>query len=547
MEWIRHCQKNHEECKPPSLKVSNLKVIDCDTRTIVPLPQGTPYATLSYVWGTSDETGCDLGNELTFCIPQGFEDAILSATKIGLRYLWIDRYCIDQTSADKHRQIQQMDQIFSSAAITLIHAHGRNPHNSLPGVGSNFRRNAHHMSIMGRNLVLVPDPPSDIAHTIWSSRAWTFQETYLSKRTLVFTQSQLYFQCMAEHRCETIWPALENTDSLVPTSRHAIPSNTWYNSCALCMQAFEPTRTDDFLPPFLTFKVFLSQYLGRDLSFPSDLLNAFMGFLHHLWKQDPPMYHLWGICFQAALAKTTREGIPKSFDFVEQLLWSPVKRSGSGPLIKIHGIPSWTWSAWNGLSDCHWPSRSWRENRWADTFDLHVRVEDQSGQILTISQYIELMSRSFNMYNFHPHLLISGWIAMVNLYSAPFRPRYYVNGCDRAEAFDVSGTVQLFDVEVMDVQLPDDPEWDFACLYSDTWPVLLFVPKGEEPQDLVNVSGLTLKPVVAGSQVYQRVGVLEEAEFQPMTLDAERGGRLRKAHWESGLAVDCEWRSIKLV
>ncbi len=39
---------------------------------------------------------------------------------------------------------------------------------------------------------------------MWSSRAWTYQEGLLSRRRLLFTESQVYFQCMEMHCWEGI-------------------------------------------------------------------------------------------------------------------------------------------------------------------------------------------------------------------------------------------------------------------------------------------------------------------------------------------------------
>lgn len=49
-------------------------------------------------------------------------------------------------------------------------------------------------------LVLIstlPDPRHAIRHSAWSTRGWTYQEGALSRRRLVFTRGQLYWECRA--------------------------------------------------------------------------------------------------------------------------------------------------------------------------------------------------------------------------------------------------------------------------------------------------------------------------------------------------------------
>ena len=53
-------------------------------------------------------------------------------------------------------------------------------------------------------LVSTLDPRSDIAKSKWNTRAWTYQEALLSRRRLVFTPRQVYFQCRGMHCVESI-------------------------------------------------------------------------------------------------------------------------------------------------------------------------------------------------------------------------------------------------------------------------------------------------------------------------------------------------------
>jgi hypothetical protein len=76
----------------------------------------------------------------------------------------------------------------------------------------------------------------------------------------------------------------------------------------------------------------------------------------------------------------------------------------------------------------------------------------------------------------------------------------------------------------MHSKLPDDLAWNPCCLPSDVWPILLFVNGRAGFRHPITVIGLVLKPVIAESRVYHRVGVLDEDNFKTMKkLGTERG------------------------
>jgi len=64
--------------------------------------------------------------------------------KLGYRYLWVDRYCINQgNEEEKADQCGKMDLIYQNADLTIIAAIGDNPTYGLPGVGLRKRKPKH--------------------------------------------------------------------------------------------------------------------------------------------------------------------------------------------------------------------------------------------------------------------------------------------------------------------------------------------------------------------------------------------------------------------
>ena len=107
------------------------KVIDCEQLCVVNAPQDCRYAALSYVWGAGGQlTGSskeqpaarnvgDSDNVLAArqeCVIDGkpveavVADAIVVTSGVGLRYLWVDRWCIPQEESESRRmELVNMD------------------------------------------------------------------------------------------------------------------------------------------------------------------------------------------------------------------------------------------------------------------------------------------------------------------------------------------------------------------------------------------------------------------------------------------------------
>lgn len=170
---------------------TSLRVIDCLSLQIVSLPLGHQYVALSYVWGSYGTSNKD-----TFDIrqaPATIQDAISAAQELGYRYLWVDRYCIDQSDhAQKHSIIQQMGKVYNGASVTFIAAAGSNPQHGLPGVRTRGRSLHVEVCLKGSyQLSLCGRPGPSIENSVWMTRGWTYQEALLSSTRCFFTDDQL--------------------------------------------------------------------------------------------------------------------------------------------------------------------------------------------------------------------------------------------------------------------------------------------------------------------------------------------------------------------
>jgi hypothetical protein len=224
--WLQQCQDTHGlKCASQNqLLVPHMMVIDCYTRRLEPVSKA-PYVALSYVWGKFDaSTQFPYLETLPMNLPKTIEDTITVTKEIGIRYLWIDRYCINQErKGHAMSQIRRMDSIYNNAAITIIAAAGHGPSYGLPGVSSCKRQT--HPSVMLDQHHLIHTMLSTtnvIAESILATRGWTYQEGVLCQRRLAFTDQQVYFECPRMSCYESFkmpWPvAGEDGHQKFPTS-----------------------------------------------------------------------------------------------------------------------------------------------------------------------------------------------------------------------------------------------------------------------------------------------------------------------------------------
>ncbi|KAH7356240.1 heterokaryon incompatibility protein-domain-containing protein, partial [Pyrenochaeta sp. MPI-SDFR-AT-0127] len=194
--WLRRCRETHlEACNRVHGRTHTLRLIDCKTRRLIVAKQGQPYICLSYVWGEAVHKA-EFSTELPDVVPKTVEDAMFVAVNLEIPYLWVDRYCIDQANPlEKHNLIQNMDRVYQNADITIIAAVGDNPHYGLPGVRGTSRQRQLSLTVGEHTFVTAEEVAGQVKKSTWMSRGWTFQEMLLSRRRLIFTESQMYFQC----------------------------------------------------------------------------------------------------------------------------------------------------------------------------------------------------------------------------------------------------------------------------------------------------------------------------------------------------------------
>jgi hypothetical protein len=128
-----------------------------------------------------------------------------------------------------------------------------------------------------------------ISGTVWSSRGWTFQEGLLTRRALVFTDHQVYWNCPEESWCEYRHTEFQDL-------KH-VPAHT--KSILASIHAKETIQLHDngeltILCAFGMYIQKVEQYTEREFGDYGDVLWAFLGILKALKNRFPKGY-IWGM------------------------------------------------------------------------------------------------------------------------------------------------------------------------------------------------------------------------------------------------------------
>ncbi|KAE9364342.1 HET-domain-containing protein [Stipitochalara longipes BDJ] len=334
--WLARCNTHHGEVchevlttytngPSPSITLIDLRQ-KCLTIPTVPVE----YVALSYVWGETPGSlmattktlpylftpGALATLETSSQIPRTILDAMHLTTEMGVNYLWVDRLCIVQDNIRHfNEQLQQMASIYANTCFTIIATGGRDANHGLSGIGGQSLPRRYEQTYFEFSPeVKVLCEPHEEAHgglPAWYTRAWTFQERAVSRKTLVVGANTVYWLCR-----RSWWHEYTTGDALAVIGAQANLERWPFH--ALTVQRW---------PDFRQYTNLVSGYNRRVLSFESDALKAFAAILNALGPSFPG-----GFLF----------GVPE-FLFDLGLLWSV-----DGPLKLRKDFPSWSWLGWSG-------------------------------------------------------------------------------------------------------------------------------------------------------------------------------------------------------
>ncbi|KAK3687180.1 heterokaryon incompatibility protein-domain-containing protein [Podospora appendiculata] len=394
--WLQECFHTHGPACSTTWRgaVDNLKVIDCATRNIIVAPPNSNYVALSYLWGP--QSAAQRAEKINHdrltgpLIPRVVEDALVATTALGIPYLWVDKYCINQAaSAEKDRLIRQMDKIYDGAAVTLIAAHGLDAEAGLPGIS--IPRTAQSTLTIGNRVFLpVTDPLAEVKRSKWATRAWTYQEGLLSRRRLIFTPSVVYFQCHASYSAENM---------ATPTPSLPLRDESYFYADVF------PTIRLGSTPRDVHERI--TDYTVRELSFDADALNAIRGIFKRY--EAAGVFHLWGLPFRAEGAGVGGREVVR--DVAGALCWFT---HSPGMEQRREGFPCWSWTGWKGLDQVvvWWaPRYGFSLTPVDEELDLKVWVlEERDGreERVMVEEYLERVRAGADFTDFKQEIVVQG-------------------------------------------------------------------------------------------------------------------------------------------
>jgi hypothetical protein len=292
--WVRVCDQKHKDCAFLSANRPQPKrILDISgPRPVVihtNFEEGR-YIALSYCWGKSGKN--ILLTEATFdqftstgidtdTLPKTIQDAIVVCRSLGIRYLWIDALRIVQREPDLKDFIAEaprMSDYYGNAYLTLIAgsaqdcAEGflnkRNDPKSAP-CEIIYDRTDFPTDKDMEGTVKVFLSPSQSRGPV-QDRAWTFQESALSQRSLIYGPEQIQFVCPT---CAIFedgeFQKISSPDERLPFNPTGYPKIhhlvRHHDKAAVLFRAYE-----------IWFGVLYS-YTSRDLSDSQDKLAAIAG------------------------------------------------------------------------------------------------------------------------------------------------------------------------------------------------------------------------------------------------------------------------------
>nr|OQO27333.1 hypothetical protein B0A51_07587 [Rachicladosporium sp. CCFEE 5018]OQO30178.1 hypothetical protein B0A51_03522 [Rachicladosporium sp. CCFEE 5018] len=319
-----------------------------------------PYATLSHCWGskpicvlTADNIAAYMSSVPWDMLTKSFRDAIVTARRLGIRYIWIDSLCIlqagDGSDQDWREHATAIRSVYSRSMLNISIARAesgdegafvtRDPssvtachvlwqveyHPKSVELTASFwtiRRATQHASAAVRTLPLY-------------FRGWVVQERYLAPRVVHFGSDRIFWECNEEPWIDESFP---DGFSCCPDYEPVIgwPFNSTHVVQPKSVSGLGP-GIPNLTSAYALWHETIDAYRSCDLSFPDkDILVALAGIAERFGRSYEHQY-VAGL-FEAHLP----------YD----LLWQH-----KGERSEIYRAPTWSWASIDGPINMRWTNR----------------------------------------------------------------------------------------------------------------------------------------------------------------------------------------------
>ncbi|CAN9327746.1 unnamed protein product [Alternaria alternata] len=224
--WLENCNQAHiDTCAPQDnqtqlpkrlidvSKIDKPKIVD--SATLTNSAENRRYLAFSHKWGVMPANATTTVHNLPARrrgipeeeIPKSFANAIAITKALGCRYLWIDSLCINQrchdNDGDFKEQAGSMQSVYANAYCVIAAS-------SAEGATEGFLQRdtrACSGSVKKGDIYIsavTNDFDRDVLNSPLARRSWVLQERALARRTIFFTNRQMYWECGQGVRCETL-------------------------------------------------------------------------------------------------------------------------------------------------------------------------------------------------------------------------------------------------------------------------------------------------------------------------------------------------------
>jgi hypothetical protein len=342
-QWLNTCDINHSGCGTPPRDVgSGLWMINVRLGMLEKIaPTGCCYAALSFCHGPNyhffldDENASRFGtkgflSKTNLKIPLTIRDAISITEALGLGYLWVDTLCIHRgtstATSENSSTPKPYLEAYRKSYVTIV-ATGEDAECGLFGIDSSGRKPQSQETYNGLTLAIAKKSFHDIMDDCeWNLRRWTFEEAVQSKRILIFSEEQVFFQCQQSLWAEGACLEGYNDEFIKDVCYRPVHKPYWLvNYCKPILGV-----------SFEAYMDVVNSYSKRKSFQPADNVKAFQSFSSspHIINHNEPLLY----------------GLPLD-RFAEALCFKVY--DDMRPESERQGVPSWSWLAWNASDDVY--------------------------------------------------------------------------------------------------------------------------------------------------------------------------------------------------
>lgn len=265
-------------------------------------PSTFHYVALSYCWGARpvehllrllQSTFGDLRREQPVeNLPKTFRDSIDVAKRFGVHYIWIDRLCIFQDSAeDWQREASTMQDVYRNALFSISALGAKDDQG-----GCFFERDPLKTAPTIVSFKLTEDGEEKaflcilekgkswhlhFQHEPLVQRSWVVQERLLAPRTLHFGSKQVFWECREASCCEMHPQGVHHFEEVRTQVVDRNPNHPF-----LWKQLLDaPDRShasDPYEQLFADWNDLTIYYASRELTVPNDKLVALSGLANNM-------------------------------------------------------------------------------------------------------------------------------------------------------------------------------------------------------------------------------------------------------------------------